>query len=63
VIGSCPVDRLVDWGWVCIYIYRKLRNQWQLVLGKLGGGEGRDCINNRLTATRSCDRDKGVAGE
>jgi hypothetical protein len=29
VIGSFPVDRLVDWGWV--YIYRKLRNQWQLL--------------------------------
>jgi hypothetical protein len=33
-----------------------------VVLSKLGRGEIRDCINNRLNATRSRDRDEGVAG-
>jgi hypothetical protein len=33
-----------------------------VVLSKLGRGEGRDCINNRLNTTRSRDRDDGVAG-
>jgi hypothetical protein len=34
-----------------------------VVLSKLGRGEGRDCIDNRLNAARSRDRDKGVPGE
>jgi hypothetical protein len=34
-----------------------------VVVSKLGRGEGRDCINNRINATRSRDRDRGVAGE
>jgi hypothetical protein len=34
-----------------------------VVLSKLGRGEGRNCINNRLTTARSRDRDTGVAGE
>jgi hypothetical protein len=34
-----------------------------VVLSKLGRGEGRDCINNRLNATRLRDRGEGVEGE
>jgi hypothetical protein len=33
-----------------------------VLLSKLGRGEGRDCIYNRLNPTRSRDRDKRVAG-
>jgi hypothetical protein len=33
-----------------------------VLLSKLGRGEGRDCIYNRLNPTRSRDRDKRFAG-
>jgi hypothetical protein len=47
----------------CLRPYLQVGFLESVVTSKLGRGEGRDIINNRLNTTRSRDSDKGVAGE